>query len=94
MVTIGMNYEVLDGKESVLENAFKKVVHAMRELAGHSESFLYRDVHEPRRYLIISRWTDKSAFDAFIASDTFRNVADWGKEQVLAARPHHEVYGA
>ena len=94
MVTIGMNYEVLEGKESVLENAFTKVVHAMRQLEGHDESFLYRDVHAPRRYLIISKWTDKAAFDAFIASEAFRKVADWGKEQVLAARPHHEVYGA
>jgi len=93
MVTIGMNYEVLEGKESVLENAFTKVVYAMRQLEGHDESYLYRDVHEPRRYLIISKWTDKAAFDAFIASDTFRSVADWGKEQILATRPHHEVYG-
>lgn len=30
MVTIGMNCEVLEGKEAVLENAFTKVVRAMR----------------------------------------------------------------
>ena len=29
MVTIGMNYAVLPGKEETFENAFKKVVHAM-----------------------------------------------------------------
>lgn len=28
VVTIGMNYEVLEGKEATLENAFTKVVHA------------------------------------------------------------------
>ena len=93
MVTIGMNYEVLEGKEAVLENAFTNVVHAMRKIQAHQQSSLYKDVHNQRRYLIISQWNDKAAFDAFIASDTFKNVANWGKEKVLAARPHHEVYG-
>ena len=31
--------------------------------------------------------------DAFIASDAFRKVTNWGKEEILAGRPHHEVYG-
>ena len=94
MVTVGMNYDVLAGKESAFEDAFTKLVDVMRQLKGHKESCLYRDVHEPRRYLIISKWTDKAAFDGFIASDAFREVAHWGMEQVLATNPHHEVYGA
>lgn len=93
MVTIGMNYEVLPGKESIFENAFARVVHAMRSMKGHDESRLYRDVDHPQRYLIMSTWHDKGAFDAFIASDAFRSVANWGKEQILAGRPSHEVYG-
>lgn len=94
MVTIGMNYEVLPGKEETFESAFNKVVKAMGGIAGHGETYMYREINNPRRYLIVSQWTDKSKFDAFIASDTFRNVANWGKEQILAGRPKHEVYGA
>jgi len=93
MVTIGMNYNVLPGKEETFERAFKKVVHAMSGIAGHGETHMYRDISDAQSYLIISQWTSKSAFDAFIASDTFRNVANWGKEQILAGRPKHEVYG-
>jgi len=59
-VTIGMNYEVLEGKEAVLENAFTNVVHAMRKIKAHEQSSLYKDVHNPPRYLIISQWNDKS----------------------------------
>lgn len=92
MVTVGMNYEVLSGKEETFERAFNKVVKAMEGIAGHGETFLYRDINSPRKYLIISRWNEKAAFDAFIASDTFRNVANWGKEQILAGRPRHEIY--
>ena len=94
MVTIGMNYEVLEGKEALLENAFSKVLPAMRSIDGHDESVLYRDVHNPRSYCIMSRWRDKAAFDAFIASDAFRAVVDWGREKVLAKRPRHEVFTA
>ena len=29
------------------------------------------------------------AFDGFIASDAFKKVAKWGKEEILAGRPVH-----
>ena len=94
MVTIGMNYQVLPGKEETFETAFTKVVKAMAGIAGHTETHMYRDIRDARSYLIVSQWSSKAAFDAFIASDTFRNVATWGKEQILTGRPRHEVYGA
>jgi len=93
MVTIGMNYNVLPGKEETFEKAFKKVVHAMGGIDGHSDTHMYRNIDIAQEYLIVSVWSDKGAFDAFIASDTFRKVANWGKEQILAGRPRHEVYG-
>lgn len=93
MVTIGMNYAVLKGKESTFENAFRKVVKAMGGIVGHSETHMFRDIDDSQQYLIVSQWSDKSAFDAFIASETFRNVANWGKEQILSGRPRHEAYG-
>ncbi len=94
MVTIGMNYRVLSGKEESFESAFKKVLKAMGGIDGHDETHMYRDIADPLSYLIVSRWSKKSAFDAFIASETFKNVANWGKEQILAGRPTHEIYGA
>lgn len=93
MVTIGMNYEVIEGKQAMFENAVTNVVHAMRQVDGHEQSWLFKDVHNGRRYLILSQWSGKPAFDAFIASDAFKNVTTWGKENILAGRPHHEVYG-
>lgn len=92
MVTIGMNYKVLPGKGEIFENAFAKVLKAMEGMEGHSKSHLYQDVFEPGSYLIASDWSDKAKFDAFIASDAFRNVANWGKEKILAGRPEHKVY--
>ena len=94
MVTIGMNYQVLPGKEQPFEKVFFSVLELMKGMSGHHESHLYRDVADARSYLIVSEWTDKSAFDAFVASDQFRGVTNWGKEQILAGRPKHQVYGA
>ncbi len=93
MVTIGMNYKVIKGKEETFENAFNKVVKAMGSVEGHGETHMFRDINDAQHYLIISQWNKKAAFDAFVASDTFRNVVNWGKEQILSDRPHHQVYG-
>lgn len=92
MVTIGMNYKVLPGKQEVFESAFRKVIHAMRDMAGHSGSKMYRDIDDALSYVILSEWSDKAAFESFIGSEAFRNVANWGKEQILAGRPTHTYY--
>jgi len=92
MMTVGMNYMVIPGKEKAFEDVFKAVLDVMNKSEGHTESRLFKDVHEPQRYLIISDWNDRAAFDGFIASDRFRSVTDWGKEQILAGRPSHDYY--
>ena len=92
MVTIGMNYVVLPGKEAAFENAFRKVITAMASIDGHGQSHMYRDIDDPRSYVILSEWTDKEAFDTFINSDSFKSVVSWGAEQILADRPKHTTY--
>ncbi len=94
MVTIGMNYDVLAGKESVFEAAFARVLEAIEAAEGHDASRLYKGVGGGPNsdYLIVSRWNDQGAFDAFIASDAFKKVTNWGKENILAGRPSHTTY--
>lgn len=94
MITVGMNYEVRPGKDDDFVAVFAKVIQIMQAMDGHSETHLYRDVYREHDYLIISEWSEKTAFDRFIASDQFRNVADWGKRSILAGRPKHEIYGS
>jgi len=92
MVTIGMNYKVLPGKEATFYTAFRNALHATRNTAATPYPNTYRDIDDARSYVILSQWSDKAAFDGFIASDAFRNVANWGKEQILAGRPSHTYY--
>ncbi len=93
MVTIGMNYSVIPGKDDEFTTVFAKVMTIMEEVQGHEQTHLFRDVFNEHNYLVVSEWSDQDAFNAFIASERFKNVADWGKENVLAGRPTHEVYG-
>ncbi len=93
MVTIGMNYRVIERKQDIFEHAFNNVVKAMTQIDGHGESHMFRDINDPLHYVIVSQWNSKEAFNNFIASDTFRNIATWGKEQILSERPRHEIYG-
>lgn len=92
MVTVGMNYQVLPGKGEVFEKAFASVLQVMKDLDGHAESHLFKDVEDPNSYLIVSDWESRDAFNEFIHSERFAKVTNWGAEQILAGRPRHEVY--
>ena len=93
MVTIGMNYEVLAGKETIFEEKVQAVLDSFTADSGHSHTRLFRDVVDPQSYLIHSEWQTRDAFMAFIRSDAFRDVTSWGKEEILADRPRHKIYG-
>ena len=92
MTTIGMHYDVIPGKEKTFTDAFAKVLNALKGMKGHVDSHLYEDVYNKGSFVIFSQWERKEDFDAFIGSEAFRSVANWGKEQILRGRPRHEVY--
>ena len=92
MITIGMNYCVIPGKENEFESAFEGVANALSKAEGHEHSRLCRDCKEQNQYLIISQWSDQGAYQAFIRSDAFRNVTQWGASRILMGRPTHQMY--
>ena len=92
MITVGMDYEVLEGKEQPFEKKFALVLEAMSQMAGHNDTHLYRDVFRERSYLVVSEWDTRRAFDDFVQSDAFSKVTGWGKANILACRPKHTVY--
>lgn len=92
MITVGMNYHVLPGKQQDFESKFAGVIGALRAAAGHTTSTLWKDVGDDASYLITSEWSDEQAFASFIQSQAFRDVTNWGKEQILSGRPQHKIY--
>lgn len=92
MITVGMNYHVLEGKQQSFEEKFAGVIDALKAADGHENSNLWKDVSDDASYMITSEWSDEQAFKDFIQSDAFRAVTNWGKEQILSDRPRHKVY--
>ena len=92
MITVGMNYKVIEGKGQEFEDKFNAVMGALEGADGHTTSALCKDVNETLSYLIVSEWSDEEAFTSFIQSEAFRAVTNWGKEQILSDRPRHKVY--
>ena len=93
MITVGMNYEVREGKMKIFEDGFRKVREVMALMPGHVRSHLFKDVDAPGFYLIHSEWETKDDFTRFIKSDKFAEVTRWGSREILAGRPSHTVYG-
>jgi heme-degrading monooxygenase HmoA len=92
MTTIGMQYEVIPGKEEEFEKGFQDTLEYMKSQKGHVDSHLYEDVASVGSYLILSQWQTKQDFDAFLQSDAFKKAVAWGKAEILRSRPRHKVY--
>jgi len=92
MITVGMNYHVIEGKQQDFEAKFSAVMDALNAADGHSSSSLWKDVADSASYLITSEWSDEKAFMGFIQSQAFKDVTSWGKEQILSGRPQHKIY--
>ena len=41
MVTIGMNYDVVEGKDEIFTNAVAGVIESMKTMDGHTETRLF-----------------------------------------------------
>ena len=93
MITVGISYEIVEGKNEPFESRFALVVEAMSSMPGHVSTRLFQGL-DRRSYLLVSEWRSRAGFDAFVASDAYRNVANWGRSGILAARPRYEVYDA
>lgn len=92
MLTIGLYYEVIEGKGQEFEEKFFSVVELMKTMPGHQSSDLYKKVNDPESYAIIGEWETQDDFLGFIRSDAFRDVTNWGLEAILRSRPRHKIY--
>ena len=92
MITVGMNYHVIAGKQKDFEEKFSGVIDALKAATGHTSSTLWKDVADDASYLITSEWSEEQAFNDFIHSQAFKDVTTWGKEQILSGRPQHKIY--
>jgi|OSPMetMinimDraft_2_1075162.scaffolds.fasta_scaffold00729_5 heme-degrading monooxygenase HmoA len=90
MINVGIHYRVKPGRERDFEEAFGRVVEFLRSRPGVIEARLYRNVNDPREYLVYSEWTDLDSFREFVSSQAYRETTQYGRE-ILEGRPVHRV---
>lgn len=52
VTTIGMNYDVRPGMDETFLASFGNVLARIRTMPDHVDSRLYRDIDEPRKFLV------------------------------------------
>jgi heme-degrading monooxygenase HmoA len=72
MVTVGMYYDVIAGKDALFRAKFQEVLAQLEAIPGHQRSFLYQRVDDPGSYAILSEWESREAFLDFIPGTAFR----------------------
>ena len=92
MTTIGMHYDVLEGKEEEFEQGFLQVLDVLKTLPGHVQSNMYENIQSVGSYVILSEWETLEDFQRFLQSDDFSKAVSWGKAEILRGRPRHKVY--
>src|ERR1051325_1986211 len=92
MTTIGMHYDVREGKEQEFEKGFLATIEVLKTMAGHVESHMYEDIENKGSYIILSEWQSKDDFDRFMQSDAFKKAVAWGRAEILRSRPRHKIY--
>ncbi len=92
MTTIGMQYEVIPGKEEEFEKGFLGVLDVLKTLPGHVESHMYEDVASVGSYVILSEWKTREDFQKFLQSPEFKSTVAWGKAEILRSRPKHRIF--
>jgi heme-degrading monooxygenase HmoA len=92
MINVGLYYRVKEGHEKEFEEIFKKVVETLKLAnVGFIDGKLYKNVDNPREYMIYSEWKDLDSFRKFMLSREFNNTTDYGK-QIIEGRPHHRIF--
>lgn len=91
MLTVGLYYDVVQGREKDFEQYFSVVAGEIRKFDGFVSAILYQRVDKPGSYLIYSEWKDRESFEAFIQSREFSGAKSGGS-QMLVGRPHHSIY--
>ena len=91
MITVGMSYRVIPGKEETFKKAFPRLHEIMKKMPGHLKTRLYFEIGDEESFLVATAWESLDAYHAFIRSPEYDEIT-LGREKVLAERPHHGIY--
>ena len=92
MMTIGLQYEVRQGKEDQFKKVFAGVIVTLPKMHGHVATRLFEDVLEPGNFLLMSRWKLLRDFKTFARGEGFQRISEWAKAELFRGEPRQQVY--
>lgn len=69
-----------------IATGYRVVSERLAAVPGQLGNELLRDVHDPDVFVVLSRWTSLTAFDAW-------EQGDWHRESTADLRPYRDVAG-
>ena len=92
MINVGLYYRVKPSHEKEFEETFSKVLEFLKaNVEGFIDAKLYRNVSDPREYLIYSEWESLDAFRKFMQSRQFSETTSYGRT-ILEGMPKHKIF--
>lgn len=92
MINIGLYYKVKEGHEKDFEERFNSAVKAIKEAGlGCTDARLYKEVSDPREYMLYTEWKDTNGFREFMKSDAYKQTVEAGRE-IIEGKPRHRIF--
>ncbi|MCL5680033.1 MAG: antibiotic biosynthesis monooxygenase [Candidatus Marsarchaeota archaeon] len=91
MINVGLYYKIKEGHESEFESKFRDVVEYLSKGSGFRLAKLYKEVSNPREYMIYSEWDSIESFTNFVRSEAFHGVTASARD-IVEGQPRHRVF--
>ena len=76
MIRVIIEREIAEGLEQFYESAIADLLHVMANAPGYLTGESSVEIHQPNRYVVITRWTDENAWNRWFQSAERQELAD------------------
>jgi len=92
MINIGLYYKVKSGHEQEFEKSFSNALSILKGgQFGFVDGRLYREVSDPREYMLYTEWENLDSFRNFLTSREYAQTVEFGKT-ILEGQPRHKFF--
>ena len=76
MIRVIIEREIAEGLEPFYEEAIANLLYVMSDAEGYLTGESSVEIHQPNRYIVLTRWTDEAAWNRWFQSSERQMLAD------------------
>ncbi len=76
MIRVIIEREIAEGLEEFYESAIANLLGAMASAGGYLAGESLVDIHQPNRYVVVTRWADEAAWERWCRSNERQQMLD------------------